>query len=155
MSNVSCPFCERSQLVIISESVLFIAICNKFPIVEGHSLIIPKRHVQRYMDLTSDDWNDLHGISRQLIQALLSTFDTNSFDYALQEGVPAGGSIEHLHFHVIPRRLKDLSSPGDWYPELVRQHIDPSQRRRVELGLEQMELVAKQVREHLLRSPIL
>jgi bis(5'-adenosyl)-triphosphatase len=147
MSENFCPFCIRDELVIIFESAFFLAICNKFPIVEGHSLIIPKRHLEGFMDLNSDDWSDLRGISRRLIQSLLSEYETDSFDYALQQGVPAGGSIKHLHFHTIPRRGKDFTLPGDWYPELVRQQIDPAQRKRTELDLEQMQGLATRIRQ--------
>jgi len=149
MNSVSCAFCDRPGLAVIWESSCFLAVCNRFPVVEGHSLLLPKRHVASFMALTPEEWADLYGMSRQLIAALLSTYDTTSFDYALQEGVPAGRSIEHLHFHVIPRRTGDLGSPGDWYPELVRQHIDPAQRTKVELDFEMMFATAGRIRQHI------
>jgi bis(5'-adenosyl)-triphosphatase len=146
MSNASCPFCDTASLAVITESEHFRAICNRFPVVKGHSLLIPKRHVVTFMSLTSEEWADLHGLSRQLITALLSVYETDSFDYALQEGTPAGRSIEHVHFHVIPRQTGDLGSPGDWYPELVRQHIDPAQRAKVELDFSTLQETASKIR---------
>lgn len=148
ISFSSCPFCDFASLAVIFENSLFFAVCNKYPIVAGHSLIIPKRHVEQYLALTHDENLALTNISRQLIAALLATYETDAFDYALQEGVWAGRSIGHLHFHVIPRKQGDLSSPGDWYPELVLQRIDPSQRDRVELDFENMKRVARMIREH-------
>lgn len=147
-TSLPCPFCDITQLAVSIESRHFIAVCNKFPTVEGHCLIVPKRHVEQYLDLDDNETIDLTKISRQLIAALLAAYQTEAFDYALQEGGPAGRSIRHLHFHVIPRKAGDLSSPGDWYPELVRQHIDPAYRSRLELEPGKMKEVANRIRTH-------
>lgn len=148
-----CPFCSRKELAVIFESAKFLAIYNKFPVVPGHCLLVPKRHVEAYLCLDPSELADLTGASRRLIEAAISAHNTSSFDYALQEGVAAGGTIPHLHFHVIPRRSADLSRPDEWYPELLRQQIEPSLRERVELTMEAMSIESDRIKKMLANEP--
>ncbi len=51
MPEISCPFCSLPTDRIISESDYTLTIRDEFPVSEGHTLIIPKRHVQSFFDL--------------------------------------------------------------------------------------------------------
>ena len=54
-SQKQCIFCNLASERIIAENELCLAIRDGFPVSEGHTLIIPKRHVADYFDLTSDE----------------------------------------------------------------------------------------------------
>lgn len=124
LGDHDCPFCKRDELAVIFETSYFLAIYNKFAIVPGHSLLITKRHVTKYLDLDPEESKELFFATRKLISAVMRAYDTETFDFALQEGVPAGQTIRHLHFHVIPRKIDDLGSPDQWYPELLKQKFE-------------------------------
>ena len=147
VTSSECPFCNFRDLAIIFESEFFRAAYNKFPIVTGHSLLAPKRHIESFLELSTSESEELFYVSKRIISAVLRVFDTDSFDFALQEGVPAGGTIAHLHFHVIPRRVGDLGCPDDWYPELLKQYIHPSNRERVALSADEMLREARRIGE--------
>lgn len=144
-----CPFCTPKDLAIIFESNLFRAIYNKYPTVEGHSLIITKRHLESLTQLTLQEWIELREVTNKLLEALFTSFKSKSFDYAIQDGFAAGGSIDHFHIHVIPRKLGDLSSPEQWYPELLRKKFEPSERKKVELSMEAMRKIANEIKRHI------
>lgn len=149
IDKTECLFCSPENLAVIHESQFFRAVYNKYPTVEGHSMIITKRHIESLLDLTVNEWGELKEMSKILIGGLFRTFTVKSFDYAVQEGLEAGGSIDHFHIHVIPRKFGDLESPDDWYPELVRQRLEPTQRKKVELSLEEMRNMARKIEDNI------
>jgi bis(5'-adenosyl)-triphosphatase len=133
--NTDCPFCEPLVLkACFAEEGAFRAIYNIAPILPGHSLIVPKKHTQSLLDLTDKELSELVLFSKKIIQLLNKAFGTTSFDWTLQDGVPAGQTIRHLHLHIIPRAMDDLPSPGDWYPQLAKNEenmIESNDRQKL------------------------
>ena len=114
-----CPFdqgdaIERSFFESSSTRVL----ANIAPIVHGHCLVVPKRHVERLEDLTEIEVVDLFEPARRVSDTLLSGLGASGVNWALQDGVDAGQSVPHFHLHIIPRRSGDLADPGEWFAEL-------------------------------------
>lgn len=119
-SQEHCPFCEpNTNNSTFMESNLFRALYNKAPILPGHSLVVPKRHITSIMDLNDVEACEIIGFSRDVVKMLMKAFQASGFDWTIQEGIDAGQTVEHLHLHLIPRKHNDLTSPGDWYPMLV------------------------------------
>jgi bis(5'-adenosyl)-triphosphatase len=111
-----CPFCSSSvQDQIFHESGKMMAVYNIAPILPGHSLIIPRRHVVSINELNDEEMTEFFSFTRQVTQLLLHVFESEGFDWSLQESEAAGQSIAHLHLHIIPRKTGDLKRPGDWY----------------------------------------
>jgi bis(5'-adenosyl)-triphosphatase len=130
----NCEFCQESTSErAFSESANFYAIYNISPVVAGHSLIIPKDHVDSLMELPDVEYQELTVFAREVTATLLRAFQTKSFDWALQNGDSAGQSIPHLHLHVLPRRPADLPNPDAWLKSIpgMVQGIDPGSRRRL------------------------
>ena len=50
---MTCVFCQIKEIVL--ENELAIAFYDKYPVNKGHLLIIPKRHVEQYFDLTEQE----------------------------------------------------------------------------------------------------
>lgn len=122
------------QKATFAESENFRAIYNIAPILPGHVLIVPKNHLSRFTELDEGMLIEMVLFSRRVIQALEQAFNTNSFDWTIQDGIPAGQTIEHLHLHIIPRTAGDLPKPGDWYPELEafeNSYIDSHLRLKI------------------------
>ena len=56
----NCPFCKvESEREIIASSLLSVAFYDGFPVSPGHALIIPKRHVSSFFDLSKEERQDL------------------------------------------------------------------------------------------------
>ncbi len=115
----NCPFCvpeiTRSAWL---ETPEYRVIYNLAPIVPGHSMVIPKRHVASLLDLSEAELAGLFQLARRAVRVLLAEFQGTGFDLTVQDGEAAGQSIAHLHVHVVPRRPGDL--PGqDWHEEVL------------------------------------
>lgn len=104
-----CPFC--SPLKPVLESKLALAIFDQYPVSEGHLLIIPRRHVKNYFDLTHSEKKEID----QLIQAgkemLDRRFKPDGYNIGINNGEAAGQTIFHVHIHLIPRYFGDLADP--------------------------------------------
>jgi len=120
-----CPFCAHN----VQSSVFYsyganLAIYNIAPVLPGHSLIIPQRHVTGIMQLSRSELTDFFETARMALKVLMKAFNTDSFDWSVQEKPEAGQTIEHLHLHIVPRLKGDLKHPGDWYPLIQNNDED-------------------------------
>ena len=75
---------------------------------EGHSLVIPRRHVADGLDLHQPEWNAVVDLLKQRREQL-SSIDAsiNGWNVGLNSGVAAGQTVFHAHWHLIPRRKGD------------------------------------------------
>jgi diadenosine tetraphosphate (Ap4A) HIT family hydrolase len=107
------PFGEIERERVLSEDELFIVARDKYPVSPGHSLIIVKRIVSRFSDLTADekmrlthwiDWGIAH------LQRTLQP-SPDGFNIGLNDGPAAGQTVGQLHVHTIPRYKGDVADP--------------------------------------------
>jgi len=114
-----CPFCEPTfHELSFLENEWFIAVPNRAPILQGHCMVVTRRHVERVYQLNNEELEQFFPFIRRVTQVLSKSYQTKSFDYSLQDGVEVGQTIFHLHMHIIPRVSGDLPSPGLWYAKL-------------------------------------
>lgn len=124
---MSCPFCPPARhRVLLASAPGGAALLNLKPILPGHSLVVPGRHVERLVDLSPDEVAMLAAFARRVSSFLLAEFGATGIDWSLQDGPEAGQTIMHLHLHLIPRVPGDLPEPGDWYAELRASHARPA-----------------------------
>jgi bis(5'-adenosyl)-triphosphatase len=124
---IACPFCDPAILAAIyAETERCRAIYNRAPLVDGHSLIVPKRHATRLGDLSPGEWTELFGLARRMALLLMPAYGCDGYDLSLQEGASAGQTMAHLHLHIVPRRPGDLPH-DDWHAQL----LDSALRRRL------------------------
>ena len=108
----NCPFCviENSR-EIIAKSELSLAFYDGFPVSPGHALIIPKRHVSSFFDLSEKERMDMLRLSDQVKKILDSKFHPNGYNIGVNVGESAGQSVFHVHMHIIPRYTGDVENP--------------------------------------------
>ncbi len=92
---------------LIAETTLAHARLDGYAVVPGHALVIPKRHVDRFIDLAPPELLDM----QDLIAGICHTGDTTDYTIAVNDGPLAGRTVAHLHIHVIPRRAGDVADP--------------------------------------------
>ncbi|MFA5603000.1 MAG: HIT family protein [Bacilli bacterium] len=108
----SCIFCNIEPNLIIIENELAYGIRDGFPVTSLHSLIIPKRHISSYFDLTQKELMACNELIRE-IQTQIREHDptVTGFNVGVNIGKTAGQTIFHSHIHLIPRREGDVPNP--------------------------------------------
>lgn len=151
---MECPFCtlhDARSAFIADER--FLAVYNIAPILPGHSLVIPRRHVVSLLDLDDATLGAFAVFARRATRLLSEVFAADGFDWTVQDGVSAGQTVMHLHLHVIPRRTGDLPAPGDWYPALIAsEDAQVASRSRPRLGAEDHARITRDLRNHAANS---
>jgi ATP adenylyltransferase len=107
----NCVFCDLS----LSQSSTWIdpevlVVKDRYPVSEGHRLVIPKAHVASLLELTPNSVGRLFNVAVEVGRSLVDD-GADGFNLGVNEGVAAGQSVMHLHIHVIPRRFGDVSDP--------------------------------------------
>lgn len=108
----SCLFCSMPVERIVASNALAYAVKDGFPVTEGHTLVIPKRHVEDFFGLSDEEVMACN----QLLKELRSTIVTHDqhvegFNIGMNVGAVAGQTIFHCHIHLIPRRKGDVDNP--------------------------------------------
>jgi ATP adenylyltransferase len=108
-----CLFCNgRMGKHTVMELPSCYAAKDAYPVTDGHLLVIPKRHVSDYFDLSRqerDDMDDMIRVMRSKIQSKDTT--VTGINIGVNIGESAGQSIFHAHVHLIPRRDGDTDDP--------------------------------------------
>ena len=110
--NKPCLFCNIKESVSADENELAYASYDSYPVTDQHCLIIPKRHVENYFDLTEEEIIACDQLIKK-IKKEIENKDTNvkGFNIGANSGKVAGQSIMHCHIHLIPRREGDVDNP--------------------------------------------
>lgn len=107
-----CIFCEMPGERVIAENELAYAILDAFPVTEGHTLIIPKRHVSDFFSLYQPERNAMQRLLEEQRQNILNADSTvTGFNIGNNVGEDAGQTVMHCHTHLIPRRRGDVEEP--------------------------------------------
>ena len=110
-----CAFCDIEKRIdesrIIYQDSTWIAILDGYPVSEGHTLLIPKRHCETYFDLNYLELESL-GVTIGIVKRLLNTkYHPNGYNVGVNCGEAAGQTIMHCHVHIIPRYNGDCENP--------------------------------------------
>lgn len=111
-NKISCPFCKlESKRDIVIENKKAFAIFDKFPVSNGHLLIIPKFHCYSYFDLDIEMQNACWDLVNQGKQLLEKKYSPEGFNIGVNIKESAGQTVPHVHIHLIPRYAGDVSNP--------------------------------------------
>jgi histidine triad (HIT) family protein len=107
-----CPFCRILAGELPSSPVLdddiVVAILDIRPANPGHTLVMPRRHVEFFTDLSPSEVEHLALSGQRVATALKRGFDScEAVTFSLADGAAAGQDVPHTHLHVIPRRTGD------------------------------------------------
>lgn len=106
-SENGCAFCKKEvvsgQTVYQGKEVL--AILTHKPAVRGHLLVIPKRHVERFEDLSDGELLEIKEMIQKVDRASKNLYESTGYLLVQKNGRLAGQSVPHVHFHYVPRSI--------------------------------------------------
>lgn len=108
----TCPFCRLSRrMEIICETATCVAFYDGDPVSPGHALIIPKRHVASYFDLTNHEREAMNVMLQYVKQKVDERYYPDGYNVSIDVNEAAGQSVFHVHMHLIPRYKGDVENP--------------------------------------------
>jgi diadenosine tetraphosphate (Ap4A) HIT family hydrolase len=120
----SCPFCPIKDREILADHPLAAAITDSFPLTQGHTLIVPRRHVASFFELTSDERLAMVGLLDEAKAALDRQHAPDGYNIGINDGVAAGQTVMHVHVHLIPRYRGDIDDPRGGVRWIFPQRAD-------------------------------
>ena len=110
--NNPCIFCKIREEELQFENQLAYSSIDSYPVSEFHSLIVPKRHVETYFELTYEEIQACNELILKTKEKILKQDSkVKGFNIGTNAGKVAGQSIMHCHIHLIPRREGDVEDP--------------------------------------------
>lgn len=84
---------------------------DRYPVSDGHFLVILRRHVASYFDIYDEEQRELWSLAAQGREMVEEKYQPDGYNIGINVGKWAGQSIPHLHIHVIPRYRGDVENP--------------------------------------------
>ena len=106
-----CVFCKMVEGEIpvtkVYEDEAVLAFLDIGPISDGHTLVIPKRHCATVHECDPRVLAEVSARLGGIAGAVVAAMDADGYNVLSNNGAAAGQVVDHLHFHIIPRRSGD------------------------------------------------
>jgi len=120
--NNPCLFCNIKQSGCAHENDLAYASYDSYPVSKHHCLIIPKRHIKNYFDLSNEELIACNNLIKIIKNEIIDKDKAvKGFNLGTNIGQISGQSILHCHFHLIPRREGDVENPQGGVRSVIPQ----------------------------------
>lgn len=131
----SCLFCsiakkEKSAFIIYEDDAV-VAFLDIFPCAMGHTVVVPKRHMETVLDMKENEMQLFWTGVNHTLTLLQKKLSPHGFTIGINHGKVSGQAVEHLHIHCIPRFEGDgggsihsvIKNPGSKTPAEVYEEI--------------------------------
>lgn len=123
---MNCFFCDiqKEDERKVVDSKFFCSRFSEVPVSDGNCEIWPKEHKEDWFELSSDEWNDLYEIIKAVKQKIEEKYQPDGYNIGFNVGVAGGQSQKHIHLHLIPRYLGDVTSPRGGVRNVIPDKAD-------------------------------
>ena len=111
LSETQCPFCALDPARVVISDLEVIAVSDGYPVTEGHTLVIPRRHVTTLFQLPPEEQANIWVFVSRVRNFLAAKLNVENFNVGVNDGTLAGQTVPHAHIHIIPRREGDVPDP--------------------------------------------
>jgi len=127
--NQPCVFCTIRADKILGENEHVVWILDAYPVSPGHSLIVPKRHVESFFEATQAEREAMLSLLDQARDHVCQNHAPSGYNIGINEGSAAGQTVSHLHVHLIPRFPGDSADPRGGVRWVIPNRADYWSRR--------------------------
>ena len=105
----ACELCSRHEVLL--ENALAYVRYDSNSLSRGHVLVIPKRHVANFFDMTADEQSAVLILLREIQKQVQKQHSPDGYNIGVNVGKAGGQSRMHVHIHLIPRYAGDVEDP--------------------------------------------
>lgn len=102
-----CVFCDIITGNIPSSKVYedddYLAILDISQTTKGHTLVMPKKHYENFLEMPKEEYEKLMGIVQDISKKLIEKLNANGCNILINTNEVAGQTVMHTHVHIIPR----------------------------------------------------
>lgn len=109
MNDKECIFCDPKDVIFENDNA--VAVMDGYPVSDGHMLIISKRHVKDFFELTENEIASMFWLSLQAKEYIEKKYHPSGYNVGFNIGKSGGQTIPHCHMHIIPRYDGDVEDP--------------------------------------------
>jgi histidine triad (HIT) family protein len=106
-----CVFCKmvagEIPVAKVYEDEAVFAFLDIGPLSDGHTLVIPKQHCSSVHECSPEVLAQVAARLGTVAKAVAKTTGADGYNVLCNNGRAAGQVVEHLHFHIIPRKTGD------------------------------------------------
>lgn len=114
-----CVFCNIKDNYLYENDLAF-AIYDGIPACKGHCLVIPKRHVETYFDLTKEEIGAMLELAKLVKSYLDELYQPDGYNVGFNVKEAGGQTVFHAHMHILPRYKGDVESPRSGIRKVVK-----------------------------------
>ena len=111
MSAQDCIFCKIASGQIpsakIYEDEIVVAFLDIGPISDGHTLVMPRQHFEKAHNCPPELLGQIWTRLGRIADAVASATGADGYNVLCNNGRAAGQLVDHLHFHIVPRKAGD------------------------------------------------
>ena len=123
------PCCHLGPERIAASNTTGLIVRDAYPVTPGHTLIIPRRHVGSFFDLTPEERTGLLALVDETRAGLERCHQPQGYNIGINDGPAAGQTVPHLHIHLIPRYIGDQADPRGGVRWIIPDKADYWSRR--------------------------
>ena len=124
-----CPFCSLPASRIVEQNAHAVLILDCYPVSPGHSLVILKRHIGSFFEVTEVERAALFALLDWAKKLVAEQHQPDGYNIGINDGAAAGQTVPHLHIHLIPRYDGDQPDPRGGVRWVIPEKADYWTRR--------------------------
>lgn len=109
IEGTPCELCSRQE--VLFENALAYVRYDSNSLSRGHVLVIPKRHVESFFDMTAEEQSAVVALLREAQRSIHKQYSPDGYNIGVNVGKAGGQSRMHVHVHLIPRYANDVPDP--------------------------------------------
>ena len=109
-ASTVCELCTPADVVLENEFA-YVRYDNN-SLSRGHVLVVPKRHVPSFFDMTSEEQSAVLGLLNEAQHLIQRSHSQDGYNIGVNIGKAGGQSRMHAHLHLIPRYVGDVADPS-------------------------------------------
>ena len=118
---MASPFYAKEKIV---ENDHAFAVYDKYPVAEGHTLVVPKKEIADLFELEDEEYHACFDLVKQVRKILIDVYQPQGFNVGINNSPVAGQTIPHAHIHVIPRYKGDVKNPRGGIRNIIPEKGD-------------------------------
>lgn len=122
--SADCELC-RPESIFLEGTLAYVRLEGS-SLSKGHVVVVPRRHVANYFDMTAEEKIEMQSLLDQAQEKIAMLYSPDGYNIGVNIGRAAGQNRMHVHLHLIPRYLGDVADPSGGIRCVLKSKVSPT-----------------------------